>query len=429
MNAHPAPALPANWAARFFTIWSGQAFSLFGSALVQFALVWWLTQKTGSATVLATSALFATLPQILLGPFAGTFVDRASRRWIMIIADSLIALATAVLILLFWLGKVEVWHVYVILLLRSAGGAFHYPAMQASTSLMVPREHLARVAGANQTLNGVMNIIAPPTGAVLIGLLPMQQVLMVDIFTAVLAVGPLLFIAVPQPVREETDAGQAQPRASFLEDFREGLRYVVAWPGLLAILIMATSINFLLTPAGSLSPLLVTKHFGLGAMQLGWLDSFFGAGVIAGGLVLSAWGGFRRRIATSLLGITGLGVGVLVVGLAPANLYAMALGGMLLLGIMNPIANGPLSAVLQSTVRPDMQGRVMSLTMSLAIAMTPLSLLVAGPVSDWLGIQIWYWIGGSLCLLMGLAGFFIPVIMNVESNRSESGPAAVPAVK
>jgi len=428
MTEPTTPSLPENWAARFFTIWTGQAFSLFGSALVQFALIWWLTQKTGSATVLASSSLVGMLPQILLGPFAGTFVDRASRRLVMIVADSLIALATVALIALFWAGKVEVWHVYIILLLRSTGGAFHYPAMSASTSLMVPKQHLARVAGANQTLNGVMGIIAPPTGALLIGWLPMQQVLMVDVLTALMAVLPLLLISIPQPPRLE-NAVQGQSKPSFLEDFREGLRYVIAWPGLMAILVMATLINFLLTPAGSLSPLLVTKHFGLGAMQLGWFDSFFGVGIIAGGLVLSAWGGFRRRIVTSLLGIMGLGVGALVIGLAPANMFPVALVAMMFTGFMNPITNGPLSAILQSSVRPDMQGRVMSLINSLATAMTPLSLLVAGPISDWLGIQVWYWIGGSLCLLMGLGGFFIPVIMNIENNRNETGPAIQPAVK
>src|SRR5687768_9524165 len=129
----------------------------------------------------------------------------------------------------------------------------------------------------------------------------------------------------------------------------------------MAILVMATVLNFLLNPAGALAPLLVTKHFRLGVIELGWLDSSFGVGIIAGGLVLSVWGGFRRRIVTSLLGITGLGLGVFIVGLAPANLFAMALGGMLLMGFMNPIANGPLFAVIQSSVRPDMQGRVMSL--------------------------------------------------------------------
>jgi len=422
-------SLPQNWAARFFTIWTGQAFSLFGSALVQFALVWWLTQKTGSATVLATASIFALLPQILIGPFAGTIVDRASRRLIMIIADSVIALATVALILLFWSGKVEVWHVYAILAIRSVGGAFHRPAMLASTSLMVPDRHLARVAGADQTLDGLQSIIAPPLGALLIGLLPMQQVLMVDVVTAAMAVLPLLFIAIPQPVQMETGAGAGQPKPSFLEDFREGFRYVAAWPGLMAILVMATIFNFLLYPSVALIPLLVTQHFKLGVIELGWLDAAIGVGLTVGGLVLSVWGGFRRRTVTLLMGVIGLALGLFIVGVAPANLFGMAIGGMLLAGFMNSFANGPLFAIVQSTVRPDMQGRVMSLIASVMMAMSPLSLLVAGPVSDWLGIQVWFWLGGMLCILMSVAAFFIPVIMNIEDNRIETGPAAVPVVE
>ena len=176
--------MPKNWAARFFTIFTGQAFSLFGSSLVQFALIWYLTQKTGSATVLATASLFAMLPQVLLGPIAGTVVDRGSRRLIMILADATIALFTLLLAYLFWVGKVETWHIFLISAVRSAGGAFHYPAMASSTSLMVPKEQLARVAGANQVLHGLINIVAPPVGALLVAVLPTHNILMIDIVTA-----------------------------------------------------------------------------------------------------------------------------------------------------------------------------------------------------------------------------------------------------
>jgi len=407
------------WVARFFTIWGGQSFSLFGSALVQFALVWWLTQKTGSATILATATLVALLPQIILGPFAGALVDRWNRRLIMIFADGFIATATLGLIVLFASGKIQVWHVYVIMAIRSLGGSLHFPAMHASTSLMVPEKHLARVAGMNQTLNGVVNIIALPTGAVLIGVLPMQNVLLIDIGTAMLAILPLLFLAIPQPVRDhgaKPDGKEDKP--GFLQEVREGLTYVAAWPGLLAIMIMATIINFLLTPTGSLMPLLITKHFGLGALQFGLMDSAWGFGVIAGGLLLSLWGGFKRKVVTSMVGIIGIGLGITIVGLAPSNLYVMAVVGMALCGFMNPITNGPLFAVLQSAVRPDMQGRVMSLVASAAKAMSPLSLMVAGPVSDWVGIRTWYLTGGVLSLLMGITGFFIPALMNIEKNHN-----------
>ena len=414
---NPSQPIPRNWAARFFTVWGGQSFSLFGSALVQFALVWHLTRENGSATVLAIATLFAMLPQIVLGPFAGALVDRWNRRVIMMIADGAIAVATIFLIYLFATDQVQVWHIYLIMTIRSMGHAFHFPAMQASTSLMVPEKHLTRIAGANQTLNGAINIIAPPTGALLLEVLPMQGVLSIDIVTASLAILPLVFISIPQPVRAG-ETGEEQTQGGFMQDVREGLRYVASWPGLLAILVMATVINFLLTPTSALMPLLVTKHFGLGALEFGLMDSAWGFGVILGGLILSAWGGFKRKVATSMMGIIGIGLGIIIVGLAPANMYWLAILGIAFSGIMNPITNGPLFALVQSTVKPDMQGRVMSLIVSAATAMSPLSLMVAGPISDAIGIRTWFWLGGFLCLLMGVGAFFIPAIMNVENNQN-----------
>ena len=165
-------------------------------------------------------------------------------------------------------------------------------------------------------------------------------------------------------------------------------------------------------------PLLVTKYFKLGAFELGLTDSLFGVGMIAGGLFLSVWGGFKRRIATTLMGIIGLGLGVITVGLAPSHLFWIALVGMAITGIMSPITNGPLQAIMQATVKPEMQGRVMSLTNSAATAMSPLSLALAGPLSDWIGIRTWYIFAGVTSLLMGLGAFLIPAIMNVENNHT-----------
>jgi DHA3 family macrolide efflux protein-like MFS transporter len=171
--------------------------------------------------------------------------------------------------------------------------------------------------------------------------------------------------------------------------------------------------------------LLVTKHFGKGAIELGLMESAMGIGIIAGGLILSIWGGFRRKIVTSLTGIMGLGIGVMLVGFAPAQLFALALAGNIVLGFMLPMANGPVGALMQSIVRPDMQGRVMSLVNSGATAIAPLGLLVAGPFSDWLGIRVWFWAGGILCVMIALTAFFIPVIMNME-KRQEPQPVLLP---
>lgn len=405
-----------NWARRFFTIWTGQAFSLFGSALVQFALIWWLTQKSGSATVLAIATLVGMLPQIVLGPFAGALVDRWNRRVIMIAADGTIALFSLLLAYLFATGAVKIWHIYAIMAIRALGGAFHYPAMSASTPLMVPGEHLTRVNGLNQALQGINSLLGPPVGALLLGILPTQGILLIDVGTALLAILPLLFIPIPQPQRPAELQAQAV-KPSLLQDVREALAYIRSIPGFTAIIFMALFLNFLIVPTSALTPLLITKHFGKGAIELGLMESVMGFGIIAGGILLGIWGGFKKKIATSLAGIVGLGIGVTLIGFAPAGIFALAMAGSLILGLMIPVANGPIGALLQTIIRPDMQGRVMSMLTSGATAISPLGLLIAGPFSDWLGIRVWFWAGGILCAMIGLAAFFRPIIMNVENYR------------
>ena len=405
----------------FFVIWTGQAFSLLGSQLVQFALIWWLTESTGSATVLATASLVGLLPQVVFGPLVGTLVDRWDRRVTMIVADSIIALAIVGLAALFWMDAAQIWHVYLLMFIRATAGGFHWSAMSASTSLMVPKEHLSRVQGLNQTLNGLLNIASAPLGALLIGFLPMQGVLAIDVGTAMFAILPLFFIPIPRPQRRETTetAGSAKP--SIWQDLSEGLRYVRSWPGLLIILLMATVINLVLSPAFSLLPILVTDHFGGDALQLGWLESAFGIGVVLGGLALSVWGGFRRRIVTSLMGVVGVGLGVTLLGLTPATALALAVGAILVVGLMMPLANGPLHAVVQAAVIPEMQGRVFALMGSLSGAMSPLGLAIAGPVADAMGVRTWFLVGGGVTVIMGLASFFIPVVMHIEDNHRDAG--------
>lgn len=417
---HTSQANTGKWAGRFFTIWSGQALSLFGSALVQFALIWWLTQQSGSATVLAIATLVGMLPQIVIGPFAGALVDRWNRRAIMIVADGTIALFSLLLAYLFAAGIVQIWHIYVVMMIRALGGAFHFPAMAASTPLMVPKEQLTRVNGLNQALQGVNSLIAPPVGALLLGAMPTHGILLIDVGTALMAILPLLFLSVPQPQRHEGGSGESNP--SVWRDVRDGLAYVRTIPGFTTIIFMALFLNFLLVPTAALTPLLVTKHFGKGAIELGLMESVLGAGIISGGILLSIWGGFKKKIATTLAGIMGMGLGVMLVGLAPSNLFLLAILGNIVLGFMIPMANGPVGALMQTIVRPDMQGRVMSLVNSGATAISPLGLLIAGPFSDWLGIRVWYWAGGILCALIALSGFFMPIVMNIESHEQ---PATV----
>ena len=416
-NPRPDPQIPGSWKAPFFTIWTGQAFSLLGSRLVQFALIWWLTKTTGSAAVLATASLVGLLPQVLLGPLSGALVDRWNRRIVLIVADSTIALSTVGLALLFLNGTVEVWQVYLLMFVRATAGGFHWPAMQASTSLMVPKEHLSRIQGLNQMLQGGMTIFAAPLGALLLELFPMQGILAIDVSTAALAIIPLFFIHIPQPERRLDAAEQAGDKPSVWQDMLAGFRYVRSWPAMLIIIGMAMTINLVLTPAGTLQPLLVTRHFNGEALQLAWMEAAWGVGMLLGGLLLSAWGGFRRRILTTLVGLVFMGAGMALVGMVPSWAFGMAVVMIFVAGLAQPIVNGPIHAVLQAVVEPEMQGRVFTLVASLATAMTPLGLIIAAPIADTFGVNTWYIVGGAVTALMGVAGFFIPSVVHIENGR------------
>ncbi len=400
----------------FMVLWSGQAVSLFGSQLVQFALIWWLTQETGSATVLALASLVGLLPQVLLGPFAGVLVDRWSRRWVMLAADVTVALATVVLALLFLTDQVQLAYVYIILFVRALGGTFHWSAMQASTSLMVPSERLTRVQGMNQMLQGGLNIVAAPLGALLIATLPVHGILAIDVLTALVAIGTILAIPIPQPPQTNAAPEAGEVWQTFRDDLVAGLRYVRGWRGLLILMGYAMLVNMVLIPSSSLVPLLVTEHFGGTAWHLGALESAIGIGIVVGGLLLSVWGGFKRKIVTSLVGLIGIGVGVILTGVAPASLFTVALVGMAVTGIMSSMTNGPIMATVQSTVEPQMQGRVFTLIGSAAGLMMPVGLLLAGPIADAFGVQVWYVMGGTITILAGISGFFVPSLLNLEDT-------------
>ncbi|MBK8989395.1 MAG: MFS transporter, partial [Chloroflexi bacterium] len=400
----------------FLILWSGQAASLFGSQLVQFALIWWLTTTTGSATTLALASLSGLLPQVVLGPFVGVLVDRWNRRMTMLLADGLVAVATFGLALLFWAGAAQTWHVFAILFIRALGGAFHWPAMQSSTTLMVPKEFLTRIQGFNQMLYGGLNIASAPLGALLLGVFPLQGILFIDLATAVIAMSSLLVIHVPQPERAPSTSA-ATFYSEFGADLRAGLRYVWSWPALMLLMLIAVILNLVINPAFALLPLLVTGHFGGQALHLGVLEGIFGFGILTGGLLLSVWGGFQRRILTSLVALIGMGVGTLLMGLAPANMLWLAFVAAFIIGSTNSLVNGPVQAIFQATVEPEMQGRVFTLLGSAAGAMSPIGLIIAGPVADWLGVRAWFLFGGSVTLLMGIGCCFLPVLLRIEDGR------------
>ena len=395
-----------------------------GSALVRFALIWWLTKRTGSAITLTMATLVSLLPFIFLGPFVGALIDRWNRRWVMAVSDTLIALFTALLAYLYWLEVAQVWHVYVILFLRSLGEIFQGPAMQASTSLMAPKEQLTRVGGMNDALQGTVNIVSPPLGALLMEVLSMQGTLAIDVITAVIAIVPLLFGPIPQP--EPIAPGKVSPSSapdslvdrwrSIVRDTAEGFLYVWNWRGLSFLLVVLAMVRFFLAPAMSLLPLLVTQHFGGEALQLAWMNSAHGFGFITGGVILSLWGGFRRRTATSLLGLFGVGVGFVVFGLMPATAFGLALLVMFFRTIMVPFIRSPIIAIFQSSVPPEMQGRLFTMVMSVISLMVPIGLAIGGPLADTFGVRLLFVLAGIGCILLALTWVSIPAILYLEDH-------------
>ena len=406
------------WRRSFLAMWGGQAFSLVGSSLVGFALIWWLTDTTGSATILALAAIANMLPTVLLGPVAGALVDRWSRRWVLIVSDGLIATLTGMLALLFWLGEVRVWHVLAILFARSLGDAFQNPAVRASTSLMVPADQLTRVAGMNAALQGAIRFVSPSMGALLLAALHIQGTLAIDVITAMLAIAPLLVVSIPQPKREVRPGR----KPSVTREMAEGLRYVWGARGLFLLFGTATAAMFFLASPLSLVPLLVTRHFGGGALELGWMQSAYGLGYILGGTALSLWGGLRRRIATSLLGTVGISAALIVLGSAPPDAFWLGVGAWFAFGLALPVATGPLHAIYQSAVPPEMQGRFFTLNRSVINVASPLGLAIGGPLADAVGVRALFIVGGAATLVVALVRAITPAIRALDGEMDERAP-------
>lgn len=353
--------------------------------------------------------LLALLPQIIFGPFIGPLIDRWDRKRIMITADLFIATITIGLVALFFFNAIQVWHIYIAMVFRAIGQSFHFPAMQAAIPMIVSNKDLSRTAGLNQMLNGIVTIAGPPTGAFVLGLLPMQGVLAIDIITAIIAVACLLTIVIPRPIITATAV-----KASVITGMMEGFRYIWRWQGLRMLIGFSAVITVLLMPPFTLLPILVTSQLEGDVLKLGWLNSTFGVGMIAGGLILGAWGGFKRRIITCLIGVIIAGAATIGLGFTTVGLFFLGVISTFLAGLGLSIANAPIMAVMQSIIPNNIQGRVFSLVGSVSSIMVPLGLAIAGPTTDAVGIRTLFYVTGIAVVLIGLASFFIQPLMDLE---------------
>jgi len=402
--------LTDNWQPRFFLIWSGQALSLIGSALTQFVLLWWITETTGSAAALATAGVMALLPQAIFGPLGGVVADRWSRRVIMVVADTITALCMIVLIALFAMGNIQLWQIYALMFIRSTMQAFQTPAATASTAMLVPQEWLPRVAGFNQTLQGVMTIAAAPLGALALAFLPIQGALMLDVITALLGIVPLLIFRIPQKTLAERGNGAR----GLLTDLQAGVRYVLAERGIAMLLALMGLIVMTIMPMFSLTPLLVKAHFGGGVNQVALMEGLSGVGIILGGLLIGFWPIFRRRIVTVLVSFAVSCFAVALVALAPSDWFWLGIFWWFVSGLTYSTGNAPMMAIIQQVVPNEMQGRVFSLMNTVIGLAGPVGLAVVGPLGEALGVVGVFVLGGILSSLICLAGLLSPALMEIE---------------
>jgi DHA3 family macrolide efflux protein-like MFS transporter len=359
----------------FAAMWFGQVISFIGSGLTSFALGVWVLQKTGEITRYALISMFFVLPGVLLGPLAGTLIDRWDRRKAMLISDLGAGLSTVSIAILYLLGGLQVWHIYVAVFISGAFGSLRMPSMQAAMTQMIPRKNLGRTSGMMEIVQIGEYLIAPAIAGGLMGKIGLSGVIMIDFSSFLFAISILLFVRIPQV--EATTEGKAGS-GSMLQETVYGWKYIMARPGLAALMLLFSLSNFTTEMTVVLfTPLILS--FGSTA-QLGMAMSLCASGFLMGGLLMSIWGGPKRRIKLVLIGMVLLGVFSALIGLR-ASTGLIVVGGFLAT-LCVPILSSSNQVIWQKKVAPDVQGRVFGIRRTITLATPLLTYVVAGPLVD-----------------------------------------------
>ncbi|HEX2078784.1 MAG TPA: MFS transporter [Longimicrobium sp.] len=359
----------------YTAVWFGQMVSMIGTTLTEFGVSVWVYQKTGSATLFAMILLVGVLPGILISPLAGTLVDRWDRRKTMMLADTGAALSTLAMALLLIGDRLEVWHILVAVSISASCRAFQGPAWMASTSLLVPEEHLGRASGMMSIARSAAAIVGPLLAGVLIPVIGLQGVVLIDFATFLVAVSILL--AVRFPATPRTQAGKAA-RGPLLKEAAFGWKYIASQPVLRMHLYFFALVNMALSYVWALFPPLVLGFAG--PALLGTVGSALGFGMLLGGVLMTAWGGPKRKV----LGILGYGVllsvCLVLMGLRPwVPLVALGLFG---ISLGMPILNGSFMRLWMPRIAPDVQGRTFAAMQVMVWSSQPIAYLTAGPLAD-----------------------------------------------
>lgn len=401
----------SNWKKTFIIIYVGQAFSLLGSAAVQFAVIWWLTARTESAVMLTIATMMSFLPNLLLGPFAGVWIDRYNRRTVMIAADLLVAFSSVALGIAFLLYEAPpVWFIFLILFVRGVGNTFHSPAMQAAIPMFVPVEMLTKAGGWGNLIASVSTMLGPALGAGLMAVLSIAPIMLVDIIGAAFAVICLLAISLP-------DIPQSGEKIHLLTDMKQGLLAMRENKPLMAAFFPLILASVLYMPLGSLFPLLVRTHYMGGAGHNAVVEFVFSGGLFLSSFVMGIWGGMKRRFLMISAAISVLGLAAFAGGVLPAGAFSAFVICSFVMGASGTFFNVPLMAHIQATVAPKMMGKVFSLLTTAMMLATPFGLLLAGPISEAIGVDRWFACSGLLMAATGVVCFLATRKYDMQGER------------
>lgn len=384
-----------NWQRNITLFLGSQTISLFGSSLVQYAILWYITLTTDSGAMMTISIICGFLPAFFLSPFAGVWADRYNRKLLIALSDAFIAASTLLLAILFFLGHDALWLLFVLSALRAVGTGIQTPAVGAILPDIVPQEQLMRVNAINSTIQSVVGLVSPMVSGALMSMTTVEAIFLIDVATAAIAIGVLLlFLHIPVHAK----AAQAQS-TSYLADLSQGIDYIRRHGYIQRFFVLSAALFLLLAPASFLTPLQVTRTFGEDVWRLTAIEVAFSVGMILGGAVMAWWGGFRNRVHSMALAYLVFGACTVALGVVPSFWIYLAVMG--IFGLAVPAVNTPAMVMLQEKIDESLMGRVFGVYSMISTSMMPLGMLLFGPIAD--VVQIEFLLVGTGVLIFALA--------------------------
>lgn len=401
---------PDGWKKRFYTITAGQTVSIIGSSAVQFALIWWLARETASPMMMSLAGLAAFLPQMLLGPFAGVWIDRLKRKTVIICADLFLGMVAALFALSFLWGTPPVWSVCVVLGLRAMGNVFHTPAIQAVVPMLVPGDQLVKANGVSQFLQAGAYMLGPVIGAALYAAFPMPVLLLTDLLGALVASITVAVVKIPEIQH------QKQGKPQIFKEMKEGLALFSQDKrfGFFTLACALCMVFFM--PLSSMYPLLSSDYFRVTEWHAGVVQIIYSVGMMAGAVVIGQIK-IQNKIFAAGVGTVILGVTAFLCGILPQNMTGFWLFAAicLVMGASMNIYNVPYMAYMQESFPREALGRATALVGTLMSFAMPVGLLVAGPVAERYGLTLWFVISGiAIVGIMVLTGIVSRVRFQTE---------------